>query len=363
VWSYVGSKIVVWDGGAEQWRPDEIVDHVFKINEEHYPVQIGIEKTGLEEFLAQPLRIEQQKRKVFLPLHMPDAPKGKYTFIEGLQPLFKSGEIEFVQELPILRAQFLSYPTGRIDGPNALAYALRMRPGEIVLKGFGAQHVVEALPIYRQRNFYLAINATRTITTAVLLQVVEGGLCIHADFVQPDPPAQALGAIVADARLALAAVGASQATLTAFAPPAHFADYDIIGLRAAARAVPIELSSGSKPEVGVDAIRALLRGSSPSGEPLVRIQLGFQSHWTTNAFASGYAFPINRHGHVGDTPEPNIYATLAEGLACIAGVVVSIGDTTGIKPNYQHTPGGQRYISALPNNNPETEIKLPYPRA
>jgi hypothetical protein len=30
----------VWDGGAEFWKPDETIEHIFKVNDEYSPVVI-----------------------------------------------------------------------------------------------------------------------------------------------------------------------------------------------------------------------------------------------------------------------------------------------------------------------------------
>jgi hypothetical protein len=58
VWSWVGNRMVVWDGGGDLWKPDEMIDHIFRVDEEYGPVAIGVERDGLEEFLMQPLRHE-----------------------------------------------------------------------------------------------------------------------------------------------------------------------------------------------------------------------------------------------------------------------------------------------------------------
>ena len=58
-WSWIRNRLVVWDGGAEFWKPDEMIDHMFKLHEEFSPVLIGVEQDGLHEFIMQPLRQEQ----------------------------------------------------------------------------------------------------------------------------------------------------------------------------------------------------------------------------------------------------------------------------------------------------------------
>ena len=68
VWSWVGNRLIVWDGGAELWQPDEIINHVFRIAAEYRPVVIGVERDGLEEWVLQPLRAEQLRRGIIVPI-------------------------------------------------------------------------------------------------------------------------------------------------------------------------------------------------------------------------------------------------------------------------------------------------------
>jgi hypothetical protein len=77
VWSFVGKHLVVWDGGAEFWKPDQILDHMFKLNADYEPVVIGVETNGLEEFLLQPLRDEQLRRHAFIARRGLSCPQGQ----------------------------------------------------------------------------------------------------------------------------------------------------------------------------------------------------------------------------------------------------------------------------------------------
>jgi hypothetical protein len=61
-WSWIGRRMVVWDGGAEPWQPDQIIDHIFSLDNGYSPVLIGVELDGLHEFIMQPLRQEQLRR-------------------------------------------------------------------------------------------------------------------------------------------------------------------------------------------------------------------------------------------------------------------------------------------------------------
>jgi hypothetical protein len=192
VWSWIGNKMIVWDGGAEFWKPDEIIEHMFKVNDEYSPVLIGVEINGLEEFIMQPLRLEQLRRNTFIPVTGYRAPKGKLQFISSLQPFLQAGDITFAKDIPASR-QFLSFPTGRIDFPNALAYALKLRP-DVIYENFTMGNVVQDLTAQHGSPIYLCLNATRAVTTAVAVQFVGQGLHVLADWVREGEP----GATVAD---------------------------------------------------------------------------------------------------------------------------------------------------------------------
>jgi hypothetical protein len=58
----------------------------------------------------QPIRAEQAKRGIMLPIDDQKAPVGKIDFIKGLQPFFNAREVEFVKPLPELQAQLLGFP-------------------------------------------------------------------------------------------------------------------------------------------------------------------------------------------------------------------------------------------------------------
>lgn len=342
VFSFVGRELVVWDGGAERWKPDELRNHIFQIDEQYRPVMIGIEEDGLNEYLNQPLRHEMMRRGYMLPLVPMKAPKGKFAFIEALQPHMMSGELTFAKELPILRAQFLSYPTGSIDGPNALAYALRMRPGEVVYREFSpAVHVQETIPIRRREKAILALNATGSLTTGVLVQLVDGAFHVLADYVREGDAGATVAAIVRAARVD----AAPAAGLLLFAGPDHFGAYNTVGLRGAVAKLPSELYQGHTPRVGQDEIRSLLtqhRGDDPM------FQVSAEARWTLNALASGYARMVMKDGSLADEPRSGVYRVLMEGLEAFAAVI-QIGYTEDHgRPNVQFTPSGQRYISALP---------------
>jgi len=338
----MGRRMIVWDGGGNFWRPDEIVEHVFKVADEYSPVMIGVEEDGLNEFLMQPLRHEQAKRADFIPIVPFKAPKdrSKHSFISALQPYFNAGEIVFSKDLPELQAQFLNFPTGRIDGPNALAYSMRMQPGHVVYSDFSAGHVVESIRYRRRVPLFLCLNATLGCTTGVLVQYAEGVLSIYADFISEGDPGEALSRMVQAANLEVPGgeirlVGGSR----------HFADYDAVGLVGAVARLPGELQRGGAETMGRDELRALL-ARSVRGDPAVAV--ASRARWVINGFCAGYARETDKGGLIREAARPGVYRLLFEGLEAFTALLnTGMMEDRGT-PNVQYTPSGQRWISALP---------------
>jgi hypothetical protein len=337
--------MLVWDGGAELWRPDEIRDHMFKLDDQYHPIMIGVEEDGLNEFLMQPIRHEMLRRSTIMPVVPMKAPRGKHDFIRALQPYFRGGHIRFVQDLPVLRAQFLSYPTGRIDGPNALAYALRMRPGEIIYDGFTSSHVVEDLGASRVGAVFLCLNATRAMTTAVLVQYINGAIHVLKDYVRESDPGACLYEIVQLASLDIAGLGGKASDLKLSAGPDHFADLDTVGLRGAVYKIPAQLQRAGAVNMGRAEIRDLL-ARSHKGQP--QFLVSSAARWTLNGLCGGFSRDINRSGLVAQEPRAGIYATLMGGLEAFAALLKIGNLDDDSKPNVQYTSSGQKFISALP---------------
>jgi hypothetical protein len=342
VCSWVGTRLIVWEGDGQLWMPDRIIDDMFETNERYTPIALGVEKTGLEEFLMQPLRTEQVKRHTILPLKVMPAPTGKISFIKSLQPYFASGEIVFAKDLPVLKQQLLSFPTGRIDVPNALAYMLRMRPGLPIYENFSQANVKEDLVVLRQHGSFLAVGATRQYTTAVLVQSTGTALRVLADWVCEGDPGNVLGDILADVVLVVPTKPA------VFAGQQHWGSYDTVGLRAACQRLKVTLRTAGDPTVGREELRkkidALTHGTSS-------LQVSPRARWTLNAFAGGYARTVKPGaqellGVADDGP----YKTLMEGLEAFVATAASgvVGDGADQR-NYARDPiTGRKYLSAKP---------------
>lgn len=339
-WSWVANRCIVWDAGGGHWKPDEIVRQIFQVDEDFRPISIGVEQTGLHEFIMQPLRAEQIRRGHLIPVQALNAPMlGQIGVIKGLQPFFKANEVTFAKELPELTKQMLSFPTGQRDTLNALAYAPRLRPGLPVYDGFRAEHVNDqAIPRARDPA-YLALGATGQYTTAVLFQLIQGVLHVTHDWCCEGDPGASLGDIVRAAGMA------AKRGIQFLAAPQHFDPHDTVGLRAAARKVPIGLDRGGASSAGREALRAFLTASR-RGNP------GFAVHpdarWTINALAGGYCRDVTKAGVITEFPVEGPYRTLIEALeSAVALMRVGFAAEDDNARRFDYAPDGRKYLTAL----------------
>jgi hypothetical protein len=343
VWSWVGSKLVVWDGWAKKIMPSEIIADLFEVDRKFQPVLLGVEEDGLNEWLRQPIRAEIAKRGHGLPNLKPvKAPPGKLDFIRGLEPFAAAGEIEFAFEDAALRAQFLNFPKPPIDFPNALAYALKLRPGLPIYDEFSEAHIIEDLAMMPHKPLWLAINAGAGHVTAVLLQFADG-IRVLADWIEEGDPGLAAPLIWKEANMF-----ARGDVPTCVGEPRHFEQWGNVGMRQALRRVGAELRKGVDWKLGREEIRAYFRRQH-RGLPCVRISS--RARWTCNAFAGGYAMGLPKGGLLTERAEPGIYRTLMEGVESYAGLLRNApaeqdDEESGVR--YATTSDGRRYVCAMP---------------
>jgi hypothetical protein len=175
-------------------------------------------------------------------------------------------------------------------------------------------------------------------TTAVLVQVNDGVFNVLWDSVREGDPGAVLAGIVADAGLE----GGTKPRL--YGAPEHFGNYDTVGLRGAARKIPVDLSQGGLGLDGRDEVRALLRRQIRSGTAL---RVSQRARWTLNAFAGGYCKSVLKNGILSEFADEGPYKTLMEGLESFASLL-KMGDLSNDTPiNYAYTPDGRRYVSSL----------------
>lgn len=336
VFSWIGSKLVVWEADGQMWMPNQIIDDIFQVAETYRPIKIGVEKEGLEEFLLQPLRAEMTRRRSIIPVESPAAPVNKLAFIRSLQPFFLSGLVEFVREFPVLFQQLLSYPTGKNDTANALAYALRMRPGLPIYENFGFKNVVDNIEVLRGTACCLSLHASRQHLGGILFQQRRGIVFVLGDWLVEGDPGVALPDVAAQARLA--SLGE---TIHVYAPPSHFRGLDNTGLQVAARRVKIGLGQGGQLTSGRDQLRKLV--DSTIGN-LPALLVSTRARWTLNALAGGYSRSVTGTEIVSDMADPGPYQILMEGFE--STLARAFGEGDGEERNYAVDAKGRKYLSA-----------------
>lgn len=182
VGSWVGNELYVHEASGHFHTPFEQVAHIFHLAQLHQPMLVAVEEDGLNQWLMQPLRAEMTRRQDILPLQAVRAPRDKDNFIKGLQPFFAAREVRFTKPLPDLEAELMSFPLGRKDIANALAYLLRLRPGMPVYQNFRSEFIQHVAPSLRA-DWFLFLNATAGVLQAVLVSVTDGCLHVARDWV------------------------------------------------------------------------------------------------------------------------------------------------------------------------------------
>lgn len=342
VWSWRNNRLLIWESGGYFWRPSDIIDDMYDVDRRFAPVWIGVERDGLEEFILQPLRQEAVKRSNPLPIRDVKAPRSKLDFIKALEPFSRAGELVFIggeTAHATLVQQLLNFPTGRIDVPNALAYAPRLRPGLPMIADFTDDNVDE-VELSPRRAAFLAMNATPALTAAALVQIHEGRVSVAADWIQEGDPGETVPHIVQAARL-----HALGQPFKIVLPVRHFSDYDSIGLRAAVRSLPLTPHRGGSESAGRLAVRTAVR-ERIQGRPAFIIDPA--ASWTIRAFAGGYARAVVKDGRLDDEPIDNHYSVLVASLEALTGLS-SFHNTDGddrASRRFDTAPDGRRYLSA-----------------
>ena len=339
------NRLVVWDAGGELLLPDAIVDLAFRLDEEWSPIEVGVEEDGLNEFLLQPLRQAGVRRRTGLPLRAVRAPRGKIDFIRSLQPFFRNGEVEFAKPLDTLVDQLLGFPTGRIDAPNALAYAILNRAGLPVYEGFDPRDHITRPFMQPRKPLYLAANAVPGIVTAALLQYVEGEILVFADWIIEGAPAEVFEDIAREASLLARSVA------TVVAPREHFQRYANIGLAQAVRGVPMEIRPGGEAATGRGFLSDYFGRRGKNG-PVVEI--AEEARWTLNALAGGYSRAVRTRGAIAmptEAIEDSRYKVLMEGIESFCALLSlgMAGEDEDEHANWAFDRSGRRYKSAMPD--------------
>lgn len=336
VWSWERHRLVVWEAGAKQLLPDEIIDLVFRLCREYDPVELGVEEDGLNEWLIQPIRA-RAARDGAVPVRAVRAPRGKLDFVRGLQPFFSAGEVVFAREMPELRDQLLSFPTGRIDAPNALAYSLQLRPGRLIYEDWNPNaHIRPARP--GRGPFFLAAHATRSVLGAVLCELADGRIRALADWLCEGDPTEAAETVLRGAAMCCGR------DFTVVLGPGHFDQWNNVGLAQAFRSYGVDCRAGTSPDAGKQFLRREL-ARTVAGEPVFAV--ADEAHWTLRAFAGGYS-RVLRDGWPSDDAQDNRYRVLMEGLESFTGLVNWGLEDETVERNWAFDANGRRFLSAMP---------------
>jgi hypothetical protein len=295
--SWSKNKILVWEAGADFWKPSQIIDDIFRTNERWAPAFIGIEKTGLNQFIEEPLRAAQIERGLVIPLRFLDAPRdrGKTSFILGLEPFFNAKEIVLCGRSedfgPIVK-QILNFPEGPNDIVNALAYMLTFSVGRPVYPEFASYHIRNR--VSDSKDFWLVINSQDNVIAGALIQPHGYGINIVKDWVFEGATGEALSEILVNANM--------YGTLHVIMPDTK--DNDHI-----ARALDLSsikrLKAGEKSK-GQSELRRLIHLSSIE-RPMFSVH--HDAKWTIRALAGAYAIEPGR-----DAPPRTPYRVLMDGL-------------------------------------------------
>jgi hypothetical protein len=336
--SVIGGKIHVWEASANHWQPSELIGDIFATNEKYHPIAIGIEVTGLNQFIEQPLR-QAQLTRGSLPLRPMNPPRGpgKEGFLLRLQPFFQAGEVIFCgsrQKFEPLIRELLGFPYGHDDVLNALAYVLEIKPGEAIHPSFMAEHVVDAVPpiAIHHGQKHLLLDSDGKHTVAILVSHYQGRTYVLADWCEPAAPGLVIPGL---ARTARAIAGGAVAV---HAKQDHFGNYDKVGLAAAARASGLSAMRGGDIAAGREKLREMMKLSYDSA-PL--FQVSRNAAWTLRALSGGYAREPDKSEAM-----PGPYRLIGEALESFAASGMADLEDEG-KPN-RLTPDGRPFLSCMP---------------
>jgi len=341
VWTWIENELCVLEAYGAFHKPNEIINEIFKLNEKYNPVNLGVEADGLEEFIMQPLRNEQIKRGVSIPLSPQRAPKDKIQFISSLQPFYMAGDVTHCDDCKDLEHELLNFPTGRCDVVNALAYAPKMRAGKPVYEDFGPQHVINDLKISPRSPRYLAVSATPSMTAAVLLQFRENNIYVIQDWCRNEPAIEALPIIIQEATLA-------GGEFIAIAPAEQFDKYRNNGIPGVFRGKNNKLIRG---HLASQCIGSLVARLKTVNKRRPAFQVSQDAMWTVNGMARGYVRKLQPTGSYAELPEKNHYSLVLEAIESFAGYINSGMIEGDDELTRAITSTGRTYFSTLPNRS------------
>jgi len=150
-----GARYVL-DAWIERGSATETIEKLFELAERRRPRVIGIESNGGYALIKPLLSSWEERRGRRLPVRYVNHTRAKSLRIEALCPQFENGRWRFPHNpsagIRTLQEQFLSYPDGFVDGPDAAAGCdellpdtFRPGPRTVSYRGEGQRHDFAAL--------------------------------------------------------------------------------------------------------------------------------------------------------------------------------------------------------------------------
>lgn len=343
--SRLGSRIIVHESGGYFWKPDEIRADLFETWQRHHCAEVGVEKDSLDEFLMQPIRFEMMRRGVVVPLRALNAPqdRDKNSFIMGLQPFFRAGEVILVGGRGMhaqLVAEILNFPGGKKDILNALAYSLRMFAGQPVYDDFGEANIGPGPQIASGEKLVSCWNASSTEVVCALLKVQGRYTYVMRDFAAGGPTQDAVRAVLAEIRSAY-----PRAQIETYVPAELHDAMQRIALVPALRVERLSPWRGEHVAVARGALADPIRTTIRDRRLLTVTK---DAPLTLNALAAGYKYPLGADGRQKPEPEHGLSRLVAEAIETAFATMRREFDDSAREGHYATNPQGARYMTALP---------------
>ena len=334
--SWVGNQLYVHEAIGAFDTPAEQIARIFELSAIHQPMTVAVEEDGLNQWLMQPLRAEMVRRGTPLPLQAIRAPKGKDDFIRGLQPFFAAHEVTFAKSFPDLEAEMASFPLGRKDIINALAYAIRLRPGMPVYPSFTSDHILHKA--YTQRaDWYIFLNATQGQLYAILAMSQDGSIHIVRDWVMEGSLDESLRTVMMGASTEMP----QNKRPTIFVPYDRTLVGDLSGLPATLKRMNIQTRTGKRLADSAESLEMPLRvkrGVTPM------LTVSPEATWTLNALAGGYCRDSGTTNFfIRESVHKHVAQALESAYAALGGYELSNIDRSDVV--YSTTSTGRQFIS------------------
>lgn len=336
VGAWVGNELHVHEALGGFHTPSEQIEHLFSLNDAHRPMTVAVEEDGLNQWLLQPIRAEMVRRADILPLQPVKAPRDKISFIKGLQPFFRAREVKLLKPMPDLEAELASFPLGRVDIVNALAYMLKLRPGMPVYPAFGADHIQHRVHNGRA-DWYVFVNATPGMLFASLAFAQDGVLGVVKDWVLEGSLDDSMRTVLMSVSHEIPTGKVPQLVV----PYDRTLINDASSLPATLKRMRLQYRTGKRivdAQESLDQALRLRRNNMPT------FTVSPEATWTLNALAGGYcreagtaSFAVRENVH------KHVAQALEAGYASISGYALDNPERDDVL--YSYTSTGRPFIS------------------